>query len=68
MNRRTWLQTAAAAAGAATLPNSWAQSLAGGGQLITRAIPTTGERLPIIGLGSSATFAQVARTEDHEAL
>jgi aryl-alcohol dehydrogenase-like predicted oxidoreductase len=36
--------------------------------LITRAIPSTGERLPIIGLGSSATFSQVARTEDITAL
>jgi aryl-alcohol dehydrogenase-like predicted oxidoreductase len=36
--------------------------------LITRAIPATGERLPIIGLGSSATFAQVARSEDATAL
>ena len=36
--------------------------------LITRAIPATGERLPIIGLGSSATFAQVARSEDANAL
>jgi aryl-alcohol dehydrogenase-like predicted oxidoreductase len=32
--------------------------------LITRAIPSTGERLPIVGLGSSATFSQVARSED----
>ena len=30
--------------------------------LITRSIPSTGERLPIIGLGSSATFAQVAQS------
>jgi aryl-alcohol dehydrogenase-like predicted oxidoreductase len=36
--------------------------------LITRAIPSTGERLPIIGLGSSATFSQVARSEDVTAL
>jgi len=36
--------------------------------LITRPIPATGERLPIIGLGSSATFAQVARSEDATAL
>jgi aryl-alcohol dehydrogenase-like predicted oxidoreductase len=35
---------------------------------ITRAIPSTGERLPIVGLGSSATFAQVARSEDAAAL
>ena len=33
-----------------------------------RAIPSTGERVPIIGLGSSATFAQVARSEDVSAL
>ncbi len=36
--------------------------------LITRAIPKTGERLPIVGLGSSATFSQAARTEDVAAL
>ncbi|HJS38844.1 MAG TPA: aldo/keto reductase [Burkholderiales bacterium] len=37
-------------------------------RLITRAIPGTNERLPIVGLGSSATFAQVARSEDITAL
>ncbi|HEX6050576.1 MAG TPA: aldo/keto reductase [Gemmatimonadaceae bacterium] len=37
-------------------------------QVITRAIPSTGERIPIIGLGSSATFSQVARSEDVSAL
>ena len=37
-------------------------------QVITRAIPSTGEKIPIIGLGSSATFAQVARSEDVSAL
>ena len=36
--------------------------------LITRAIPSTAERLPIVGLGSSATFAQVARGADVTAL
>ena len=36
--------------------------------LITRAIPRTNERLPIVGLGSSATFAQVAGSEDITAL
>ncbi|MBR9988109.1 MAG: aldo/keto reductase [Gemmatimonadetes bacterium] len=36
--------------------------------LITRAIPSTGERVPIVGLGSSATFSSVARSEDHDAL
>jgi aryl-alcohol dehydrogenase-like predicted oxidoreductase len=37
-------------------------------KLITRAIPSSGERLPIVGLGSSATFAQVARGSDVAAL
>lgn len=36
--------------------------------VITRAIPSTGEPLPAIGLGSSATFAEVARSEDVTAL
>lgn len=36
--------------------------------LITRAIPKSGERLPAVGLGSSATFSAVARTEDRDAL
>jgi aryl-alcohol dehydrogenase-like predicted oxidoreductase len=68
MNRRTWLQTALAAASTTALPNAWAQALASSGPLLTRAIPSSGQRLPIIGLGSSATFAQVARSEDREAL
>ncbi|MBC8088210.1 MAG: aldo/keto reductase [Phycisphaerae bacterium] len=38
------------------------------GQLIKRAIPSTGEMIPVIGLGSSATFSSVARTEEVSAL
>lgn len=38
------------------------------GKMLTRAIPSTGEQLPVIGLGSSATFSQVARQEDVSAL
>ena len=41
----------------------WAQ-----GAIVTRAIPSSGERIPVIGLGSSATFAQVARIGDIDAL
>jgi aryl-alcohol dehydrogenase-like predicted oxidoreductase len=37
-------------------------------QVIKRAIPSTGEQVPIIGLGSAATFSQVARSEDVSAL
>ena len=36
--------------------------------LITRVIPGTSERLPVVGLGSSATFAQIARDEDRDAV
>jgi aryl-alcohol dehydrogenase-like predicted oxidoreductase len=36
--------------------------------VMTRAIPSTGERIPVVGLGSSATFAQVARSEGFDAL
>lgn len=43
-------------------------SLAAGASLLTRAVPKTGEMLPMVGLGSSATFAQMARSEDATAL
>jgi aryl-alcohol dehydrogenase-like predicted oxidoreductase len=36
--------------------------------LVTRAIPGTTEELPIVGLGSSATFRAVAQSEDISAL
>ena len=61
--RRTWLAQMAGAAGALALAPRWAHA-----SLITRAIPSTGERLPIVGLGSSATFSRVARSEDVSAL
>ena len=38
------------------------------GALITRAIPSTGEQLPIIGLGSSSTFSQAAGQDDVDAV
>ena len=38
------------------------------GQLLQRAIPSTGEMIPVIGLGSSATFATVARAENANVL
>lgn len=70
MNRREWLARSMVLAG--TLAAGPRAALAGeaGAQpaLITRPIPSTGERLPIVGLGSSATFAQVARNEDVVAL
>jgi aryl-alcohol dehydrogenase-like predicted oxidoreductase len=54
-------------AAAATLPSSLLRAFESG-DLITRAIPKTGEKLPIVGLGSSATFRSVAQSEDVSAL
>ena len=66
-SRRDWLRFTAGAAGAILLAPSSVRALEGA-PLITRAIPSTGERLPVVGLGSSATFSQVARSEDVAAL
>jgi aryl-alcohol dehydrogenase-like predicted oxidoreductase len=67
--RREWLKRTAGAAGVLALhPRALLAAQDARAGLITRAIPSTGERLPIIGLGSSATFAQVARSEDVTAL
>ena len=69
MTRREWLRRMAGAGGMLALgARAGFASEPGKGGLIARAIPSTGERLPIIGLGSSATFAQVARSEDTAAL
>ncbi|HSJ25535.1 MAG TPA: aldo/keto reductase [Longimicrobiales bacterium] len=67
MNRRQWLGLTAGA-GAALALNPRLVSALQTRQLITRAVPSSGELLPVVGLGSSATFAQVARSEDYSAL
>jgi aryl-alcohol dehydrogenase-like predicted oxidoreductase len=66
ISRREWLQRTMGAGGLLVL-NPQAV-LADPAKLITRAIPRTNEQLPIVGLGSSATFAQVARSDDVAAL
>ena len=66
ISRREWLQRTMGAGGLLALnPQAVLANPAG---LITRAIPGTNEQLPIVGLGSSATFAQVARSDDVDAL
>jgi aryl-alcohol dehydrogenase-like predicted oxidoreductase len=67
MNRRQWLGLTAGA-GAALGMNPSPLSALRTRELISRAVPSTGELLPLVGLGSSATFAQVARSEDYSAL
>ena len=65
LTRRDVLTTAAAGAALALdVRFGWAQ----GGNVITKAIPSTGERLPIVGLGSSATFSRVAGADDLAAI
>ena len=57
--RRETLKLTLAAGAAAALPR-WARGEEAKERL-TRAIPSSGERLPVVGLGSSATFSQAAR-------
>jgi aryl-alcohol dehydrogenase-like predicted oxidoreductase len=65
LNRRDYVKFTAQAAAALALPvRLFAQS----GEVITRPIPKTGERLPIVGLGSSATFSEIAGAADIEAI
>lgn len=65
--RRQWLGRTLGAGAALALNPRFLEALQQG-QLITRAVPSSGERLPMVGLGSSATFSQVARSEDYSAL
>jgi aryl-alcohol dehydrogenase-like predicted oxidoreductase len=67
LSRREYLNLTLAAGAAMALTPRWARAERGKG-LITRPIPSTGERLPVVGLGSSATFSKVARGEDHAVL
>jgi aryl-alcohol dehydrogenase-like predicted oxidoreductase len=65
LTRRDWLSLTLGAGAALALDP---RGLLAQSPLITRAVPSSGEQLPIVGLGSSATFAQVARSEDVAAL
>ena len=68
IDRRQFLGVAAGAGAALALTPALLRALQQpGGKIIQRAIPSSGERIPVIGLGSSATFSQVARGEDRSA-
>ena len=67
LTRRDYLKYSAMAGAACAVPTSLLQALESG-DIIKRAIPGTGEELPIVGLGSSATFRTVAQSEDVTAL
>ena len=66
ISRREWLQGTMAASGLLALNPQAVFGVPAG--FITRTIPRTNEQLPLVGLGSSATFAQVARSNDVDAL
>ena len=68
VTRRDWLRLTATAGAALSLNPRILKAFDARQQLITRAIPSSGEQLPVIGLGSSATFSAVARSEDVSAL
>ncbi len=67
LNRREFLELSVGVGAALGRSPHLLEALAQG-QIIQRSIPSTGEKIPVIGLGSSATFSQVARAEDVTAL
>jgi len=67
LTRRTYLKNLALLSAACAMPVELLRAFETS-ELITRAIPGSGEKLPVVGLGSSATFRQVAQSEDISAL
>ena len=65
LTRRDWLSLTLGTGAAVALDRV---QLLAQQPVLTRPIPSSGERLPMVGLGSSATFAQVARAADVTAL
>lgn len=60
LTRRQMLGTTSVAAGMMLMPSlSWADTAASAGTMDQRAIPTTGEKIPVVGMGTSGSF-QVA--------
>jgi aryl-alcohol dehydrogenase-like predicted oxidoreductase len=67
LTRRDYLKATAMIGATSALPSGLLRAFESG-DLIKRAIPKTGEELPIVGLGSSATFRSVAQSDDISAL
>ena len=67
ITRRDYLKYSVLTAAAATLPPQLTRAAHPEGRIL-RTIPRTGERLPIVGLGSSATFRSIAASDDVSAL
>lgn len=67
ITRRDWLKYSLATGTALTLDPGLLLALEKGG-LISRPIPSSGEMLPMMGLGSSATFSRLAGAGEVDAL
>jgi len=67
LTRRDYVKNAALVGAASVLPIDLLRAFERS-TLVTRAIPKTGEHLPIVGLGTSASFRQLAGDEDRSAL
>ncbi|MSR20311.1 MAG: aldo/keto reductase [Gemmatimonadetes bacterium] len=67
LSRRDWIRISAGAGAALGLDPRFLAALQAQ-PLITRAIPSTGEQLPVIGLGGANTFSETASREDFEAI
>ena len=62
-SRRDFIKYSALSASALTLNPSMLSAIESG-EMLKRMIPSTGEELPAVGLGSSATFSSVAQSDD----
>ncbi len=67
VSRREWLRTTAGAGAALGLSPRVLEALQSQ-EIITRAVPSTGELLPAVGLGGANTFSRVARAEDFDTI
>lgn len=67
VTRREWLGITAGAGATLAVTPRLLEALQQG-QLIQRAIPSSGERVPVVGLGSAYSFSEVAAGQDVEAL
>ena len=67
-SRRTFLSALSTATALATLPRFGMQARAESADLATRAIPSTGEQIPVIGMGTSGSFEVGQGTPEYEAL
>lgn len=63
LSRREILKLSVFAGAVLSLPESLLHA-ADKNELITRAIPKTGEKLPVVGLGTSASFRHIAGSEN----